>query len=283
MLSGDVGYNTPSTIRIDPRRLGGPPVLYSPVPSPPTMRGIGAPPPRPPATGLGRRAARGARAFGEAARHPGQRELLHVRLGDLLERAVAASGQVSRIGGPRLCRRAQQLRGIESACPERRRGAALRHDERRCQEQRRHEQSVELHDPHFSVARYAVTLCMSRSVSSNTRRRCGSSGSLMSTFGTAPSTTERSARAVILDQSDDEVVDAQRVAQRPAHFRAPSPSPSPDCPPRPRHAAATAASTRCRPRPTSSAAPGRRALAWRCLEGRSSPNGIGCTPARSTR
>src|SRR4029453_6694415 len=47
MLSGDVGYNTPSTMTIDPRKLGGPPVLYSPVPSPPTMRGIAEPPPRP--------------------------------------------------------------------------------------------------------------------------------------------------------------------------------------------------------------------------------------------
>jgi hypothetical protein len=33
-LSGDVGYSTPSTIRIDPRIAAGPPVLYSPAASP---------------------------------------------------------------------------------------------------------------------------------------------------------------------------------------------------------------------------------------------------------
>src|SRR5438477_8044511 len=47
-LSGDVGYRTPSTIRIDPRIAAGPPALNSPDPSPLTTIGYVPAPPRPP-------------------------------------------------------------------------------------------------------------------------------------------------------------------------------------------------------------------------------------------
>ena len=51
--------------------------------------------------------------------YPGQRQRLHVRRIDLLERAVVTAGIIAVIGGPRVDRRLEQQRRIERALRQR--------------------------------------------------------------------------------------------------------------------------------------------------------------------
>ena len=100
-----------------------PPTAISPGPSPPTMTFATAA-----AATTASAAARTAGA-GSHAGHPGQREVLHVRLIDLRQRAVALAGVVAVVGRPGVLERLEELGRSDSA--------ALSHQEGRRQQKRR--------------------------------------------------------------------------------------------------------------------------------------------------
>src|SRR5205823_11170679 len=140
---------------------------------------------------------------------PREREVLHVRLIDLRERAVAAARVVAGVRGPVFGERLQQPRRIEAVA----RGG--REHRGGGKERKEHKQWTPVAQPfrpahgrggspkglryrslatrlkdvsHFSVARYAVTLWMSVSEYVRSRSLCGCSGSWTSTFGVSPLT-----------------------------------------------------------------------------------------------
>ena len=121
-------------LRIAPLMFAAPPIARSPVPSPPTI--IGAPPPPPPPPPAETAAAGRCRRSGRDARDPRQREVLHGRLVDLRQRAVAPARVVARVGRPRVGERLAGVAcGSRPPCPcaatERRRERASARDQSR--------------------------------------------------------------------------------------------------------------------------------------------------------
>src|SRR4026207_1020355 len=111
----------PSTCRIAPLTLGAPVVPRS-SPSPPTM--IGAPPnpprPKPPPPPPPPEAPAPGPLYQAAG--PPQGQVLHRRLIDLRQRAVAAPGEVAGVGRPRVGQWLEQCGRIEPAGRRRGRG-----------------------------------------------------------------------------------------------------------------------------------------------------------------
>ena len=118
---------------------------------------------------------------------PGEREVLDGLLVDLRQRAVALAGVVAVVGRPRVGQRLEELGRIEALAP------APAGPPARASSEAGPEQFFECH---LSVARYAVTSCMSLSVESASSALCASSGSLISTFGLIAVAPERAEPSV---------------------------------------------------------------------------------------
>ena len=158
-----------------------PPPPRSPVPSPPTIdvparRRRRVRPVRPPAI-------TGARGH---AHHPGERQVLDVRLIDLRERAVALAGVVAVVGGPESLSGLSRSAGVTP--PPCAAGAGRRQQERAAS-------SSFVNFISGSPGTRSRRACLCRCTRAS-RSRCAFSGSWTSTFGTSPFAAEGALRSV---------------------------------------------------------------------------------------